>query len=424
VTSGLGVRALRRLLLGSLLGVLLVLLAGGPASAHAELESTDPAAGAVLPRPPEQVRLRFTESVTTPTGAVRVLAPDGTSLDLGPVRARGALVTVDLPTTLARGSYLVVWRVVSDDSHPVAGSFSFSVGERSAVPSASPPSAPRGLSMTLGVLRWLGFVGAALAIGGLAFAAWCRPGASLVRLQVAGALLVAGAATASLLVKGPYDAGLGWGSLGRPGLVQDVLATTYGRATLTRVVLGLLLAALALASRRLSTGDLALAGSVLAVCLAGSFALAGHAAAGALRPLALASESVHVLAMSIWLGGLVAVVATARSADARDAVDRFSRVALGCLTALVATGLFQAWRQVGSFSALTTTRYGHLLVIKGGLVLMTLAVAAGTVQLVRRRGPLPSIRQSVALEVVLASAVLAVTAGLVATEPARSVLER
>lgn len=415
---------LRRVLPALGLGFVLLVLAAGPASAHAELESTDPAAGAVLPRPPEQVRLRFTESVTTPTGGVRVIAPDGTRVDPVSVRARGALVTVELPPVLARGSYLVVWRVVSDDSHPVAGSFSFAVGERSAVPSASAPSAPRGLSVALGVLRWLGFVGAALAIGGLAYAVWCRPGPSLVGLRVTGALLVAGSAAVSLLVKGPYDAGLGWGALGHGDLMEDVLGTTYGRATLTRLVLAALLAALALVETRLSTGDLALAGGVLAVCLAGSFALAGHAAAGRLRPLALVSESVHVLAMSVWVGGLVALVATARASEARQAVERFSRVALTCLAALALTGLFQAWRQVGSFAGLTTTSYGHLLVVKTGLVVMTLAVAAGTVGLVRRRGPLASIRQSVALELVLGSAVLAVTAGLVATEPARSVLER
>jgi copper transport protein len=171
-------------------------------------------------------------------------------------------------------------------------------------------------------------------------------------------------------------------------------------------------------------GDVTLVGGVLTVCLAGSFALAGHAVSGDLRGLAFVSESVHVLAMSVWLGGLAAALTTARASGALDAVARFSRVALGCWAALVATGLFQAWRQLGSPAGLTTTTFGHVLVVKGGVVLMTLAVAVGTRRLVRRRGPLTSIRQSVALELVLGSVVLAVTAALVATEPARSVLER
>lgn len=422
-------RALLRALIGALLLAALVLV-GGPASAHAELVSTDPPGGSVLGRSPTSVRLRFTESVTTPTGAVTVLGPDGTALVLGRVETRGALVEVELPAGLGPGSYLVVWRVVSDDSHPIAGSFTFAVGARTPVPSAAAPATSRSVSVALGVLRWLGFAGCALAVGGLAFVAWCWPAGAGVRrvgaLLVTGVGMLAASAVLSLLTKGPYDAGLGWGDTGRGELLRDVLATTYGRATLTRVLLALLLGLVVLARRRLSAGDLGLAGGVLGVATAVSFALAGHAAAGERRAAAIVSETGHVLAMSIWLGGLLllTVGGAAEAPDARATVARFSRVAFGCLAVLLATGAFQAWRQVGSVTALAGTEYGHLLAVKLALVVMTVGVAAGTRRLVRRRGPTASVRRSIAIEVVLVLAVLALTAGLVATEPARTALGR
>ena len=411
-------------LLGLVVGAVLVVLSGGPASAHTELVSTSPPAGSVLAHPPDELRLRFSEPVTTPARAVRVVGPSGSPVSLGPVRSSGSLVTVDLPAGLAGGSYRVVWRVVAEDSHPVSGTFSFAVGERSAVPAGRAATAPRSVALTLGALRWLGFLGAALLVGGLTFAMWCRPppSARLVRQQVAGSVLVAVGALASLLVKGPYDAALGWRALGRLDLLEDVLATTYGRATLTRALLAALLGAVVLAGQRLSRGDLALVGGILVAWLAASFALAGHAVTGPVRVMAVVSESAHVLAMSSWLGGLVALAGTAGAAppaEARPLLARFSRLALAYVVALVATGLFQSWRQLGSVSALATTSYGRLLAAKVGVVLLLLAVAASTRALVRRRGAIASIRQSLALEVVLGGLVLAVTAALVVAEPAR-----
>jgi copper transport protein len=418
-----GVRALLAALAGLL--VLLALLAtAAPASAHAELESTSPPDGTVLGRAPAELRLRFTESVTVPTGAVRVVAPSGLDVPLRRVGADGALVVVGLPAGLARGTYVVVWRVVADDSHPTSGRFTFSVGARSEVAATRTPSAPRALAAALGGLRWAGFLGTALSLGGLALVALCWPtgaGDPTARsVQVVGSLLVAGSASGSLLLKGPYDAGLGWAALGQGRLLSDVLATPDGRATLSRVVLALLLAAVVLAGSRLSASDRALAGGILGVSTIGTFVVSGHAVAGRLRALAVVGDAVHLAAMCVWLGGLALVLVAARRDGGREVVARFSRVAPAAVGALVLSGLVQSWRQVGSLTALTSTPYGHLLAAKTGLVVLTVAVATGTRALVRRRDPLESVRRSIALEVVLGASVLAVTAALVAAEPARS----
>lgn len=414
-----------RIALGTLCSAALLLLAGGPASAHAVLEGSDPAPDTVLTAVPAQVSLRFSEHVSSPAGALRVFAPDGRRVDDGHVTTDGSHVSVGLDSS-AHGTYLVSWRVVSADSHPVAGAFTFSVGAPTAAPTGEPELTDRGLQVVLGVARWIGYVGAALLVGGLAFLSVCWPAGwrtrRAPRLLLAGVLLVVVGCVGSVLVKGPLDAGLGWGALGRGELVAEVLDTTFGRAALSRALIALLLGLLVLGRRGLSRRELGAYGGLLGVCLAFSFALSGHAAAGSLRPLALLSDTVHVLAMSTWLGGLAVVVAARvwREPDARAVLLRFSSVALASVSSLVLTGLFQAWRQVGSLSALGPTTYGRELLVKTLLVIMVIGVAAGSRSLLRRPDATADLRRSVGVEAVIVLAVLGVTSGLVATEPARS----
>ena len=120
--------------------------------------------------------------------------------------------------------------------------------------------------------------------------------------------------------------------------------------------------------------------------LALTFALSGHAHTGTLPTLGVPADVLHILAMSTWLGGL-AVLAYAvfprRGVDElRVVAPRFSRTAVGCVIVLVITGSFQAWRQVGSLHALTTTNYGHTLLVKLVLVLTLVILGAMSRQIV------------------------------------------
>ena len=118
------------------LGTAVVLLIGGAgtASAHAALVSTDPAENSVVPTAPSAVTLTFSEGVTLSSDSVRVLSPDGKAVDTGnPGHADGKSDTaqVGLNSGLANGTYTVAWRAVSEDSHPVGGAFTFSIGAAS-----------------------------------------------------------------------------------------------------------------------------------------------------------------------------------------------------------------------------------------------------------------------------------------------------
>jgi len=129
-------------------------------------------------------------------------------------------------------------------------------------------------------------------------------------------------------------------------------------------------------------------GGLVGIGLAVTPGLGGHASTSSLVPVALTAAVVHMLGMGIWLGGLVALLVTLLPASASDvaddvrdassALDRFSRLALGCVVVLVASGTVRAWQEVGSVSALTSTDYGRLLLVKVGAVAVLIAVAAVT----------------------------------------------
>ena len=162
--------AVRRGLVPRLLLVLLIALGLGlglpptSASAHAELVSTVPAVGAVLPTAPGSVELTFDEPV--------FLVPDGVQLYDGSGASRtlvasmvGATVRATLPAHLAHGSYVVGWRVVSDDSHPVSGVLAFSIGEASAIAPTVTQADSRPVDVLYGALNALGYLGLFTLVG-------------------------------------------------------------------------------------------------------------------------------------------------------------------------------------------------------------------------------------------------------------------
>ncbi|MDQ1629355.1 MAG: copper transport protein [Actinomycetota bacterium] len=457
------VSGVRRLGAVAVLAAGIAVAAAVPAAAHATLESSTPASGTVVTQAPSTLALHFDETVSVVPGSIKVVGPDGKRVDDGQARhpgGRGADLAVGLQQRLAGGSYLVAWRVVSADSHPVSGAFVFSVGaagptaSKAALQSTS--SAPVG--WLLGAARFLGYAGLALLGGGVLFLLACWPaGWSLRR---AGTVLAAGwlsltvGTAVALIGKGAYDAGAGLSAIGRPSLLREVLATPYGQALRLRlVVLVLVLMWWAWRGRlRAVRPAWPVAGAALAVALLLSFAQSGHANAGSQRPLALASDALHLAAMATWLGGLVmlglVLLAASGPTDAGRAVSRFSRVAAGSVGVLVVTGTYQSWRQVGSFAALPATTYGRLLLVKLGLVVAVLVAAGLSRAWVRRhyralpvvhasvdadrhtapaapqvtagRRELSVLRRSVGAELLLAVVVLAVTAALVAVQPARS----
>jgi copper transport protein len=433
-----------------------VVLTAAHASAHAMLEGSTPAADAVLTTPPTTVDLTFNEAVTLLPDSVRVFGPDGGRVDDGGVGRNHddpATASVGLHTDLAQGTYLVSYRVVSADSHPISGAYTFALRHTSATPAASATTddGSRSVDLGLGLSRWLSYTGSALGIGGFAFLVWCWPAGwrsrRARRLVVGGVGALIVGTLLALLLKGPYDEGTGLGSMTDGSLLRQVLSTTYGQALDARLLLIAALVLLLTYRDHLPRPVLLAAPAALLVGVGVTFALCGHAAAGGHRPIAVASDTVHVGAMSVWLGGLVlllgAVLVGEEREEARPPVLRFSTLATGAVTALIVTGTYQTLREVRSWDVLLHTHYGHVLVVKLGIVGLAFLAAAGSrtwvwqtvnpvvpvhaatsapsAAAVDGRPQLRRLRRSVGLETLLLVGVLVVTAMLVTSDPARSV---
>ncbi|MET9792673.1 copper resistance CopC/CopD family protein [Streptomyces canus] len=374
----------------------LLLTTAGPASAHAALTGSDPQQGVVVDKAPDQVSLTFSEQVALSNDSLRVLDPKGKAVQQGkPFEVGGTTYGIKVHSGLPDGTYTVTYQVVSADSHPVAGAYTFSVGAPSTTSvSVSGDTAGGGVVGWLyGFGRYMSYAGFIVLVGGAAFVLGCwQRGAGvkpMQRLVVGGWLTLTSATLLLLLLRGSYTGSGKVGDVFDLDLLGNVLQTKAGAALVSRL---LLLAAAALfisvlfgaydkredEEKRDLTFGLAIGGTVVAAGLAASWAMAEHASVGLQAGIAMPVDVVHLLAVATWLGGLTALLVALYRSDApieSAAVRRFSQVAFGSVVALVATGVYQSWRQLGSWSAFTGTRYGQLLLVKIGLVALLVGVA-------------------------------------------------
>lgn len=386
-----------RILVLLLLAATGLLLAGaGPASAHAALTGSDPQQGVVVDKAPTQVSLTFSEKVAMSDDSLRVLDPKGKRVDSGkPSNVSSTTYAVQLHSGLPDGTYTVTYQVVSEDSHPVAGAYTFSVGAPSKTTvSASVQTAGGGVVGWLyGFGRYVSYAGFIVMVGGAAFvlACWQRGSGvrALQRLVVSGWLALTSATLLLLLLRGSYTSTGKFGDVFDLSLLGQVLQTKTGASLVSRLLL-LAAAALFIAvlfgaydkredqEKRDLTFGLAIGGTVVAAGLAASWAMAEHASVGLQTAISMPVDVVHLLAVAAWLGGLTALLVALYRADTpieRSAVRRFSQLAFGSVLALVATGTYQSWRQLGSWSAFTDTTYGQLLLVKIGLVALLVGIA-------------------------------------------------
>ncbi|WP_369228331.1 copper resistance protein CopC [Streptomyces sp. R39] len=180
------------------------------------MTGSDPADGSVLKSAPKRVALTFSEVVSFPDGALRVLSPDNERVNpRRPEHAGGNANTaqVTLDSKLSQGTYTVAWRAVSADSHPISGACTFSVGKPSATSVVVAAGSPQDSTARrlYDLFRYGAYSGLALLVGVAAFVLLRRPAASAVRpvrrMLLAGWLTLALSTVARLLLRGPYETG-------------------------------------------------------------------------------------------------------------------------------------------------------------------------------------------------------------------------
>ncbi len=378
----------RRLVVGAALAVVVVLVTAGPAAAHATLEATSPADGAHLDTAPHAVSLTFSEDVSAPLGAVRVFDAQRHRVDNGDVVARDNTVTVGM-NQVGDGGYIVTWRVISADSHPVNGAFTFTVGNGAAASSEAVSSllnsgSDKKWELAGNIARGIGYAGTFIAAGGAIFLAVVLDDRSdrhwLAKVVLWAALVGAVGVVVQLPISAALATGLGLGSITHEGVLGDVLADGVGTQTIV-VLLGLAVATTAVLWRRTTATRVA---AVVGGCAAAiGFAFAGHTTITSPRWLVYTSDVVHVLAAAVWFGGLVFLFLFLRRqrAEAGDAVHaggvvaRFSRLAAFAIISVGIAGGILAYEEIRALSALTSTTYGQIVLVKLGVVALIAAVA-------------------------------------------------
>ena len=278
------------------------------------------------------------------------------------------------------------WRVTSDDTHPESGRYPFSVGQASeGVSNISPGQSPwRRLGVVLQAsARWLHFVGFALGFGTLVFRLFVlaplrlENNRTLRRLVQAGIGILLLAEPCALLAQ---VASLSTGNQFDMSLAGDALATSFGRVLAQRAGAAVLLWVLV---GIIDQGEprAAWAAPVLGIALALVDSEASHAVGTHPVWLGVALNALHIAAMGVWVGGLIAFLVVVRQpeiAGMRAALfRRFGRLAGGSFVLLVLTGVAMAAQHLAAPTDLIRTAYGRVLGVKLAVVLDVALVALG-----------------------------------------------
>lgn len=400
----------RQLVAAAVLALLAVLLVAPatPASAHAVLTGSSPTAGEALDTAPSEVRLSFNEPVSANEGSLRVFSAEGERIDTGLIEDDDpTAVAVGLPAGLGSSAYVAAYRVVSADSHPIAGTLTFTVGDAPAL-DASAIDAIAGVQAgwigTAGsVVRGVGYVGTLLAVGAVIFAVVVARGPADRARAAALGRPAAAVGVGAVLLHLPLQAAAvtGFGPLRvltTPSALVEALTSGFGQSSVTRAVALLALAAPWYVAALTADGSAVAAdersprrgtrnpsfwlGAASVVAL-GSYLLDGHQRTVEPVWLLAGGDAIHLAGAAAWFGGVVLLWATLRATRLEDdpvgaatVVARFSRLALWSVLVLVAAGTAMSLPLVRSTDALTSTTYGWLLLAKVGLALTVVAIAA------------------------------------------------
>jgi copper transport protein len=384
-----------------------VLALPGTASAHAYLVKTVPAASVVLNAPPPNIQLTYDEAVEPRFAIISVTDVDGHQETTGPVHRSPSnpdTLVVPLRPSLPEGWYLIYWRAISVDGHPVNGFFTYAVGPN---PGPAPQFRIPNISATattpqLLITRWAMFVFVMAAIGLFVLRLLvARPvirSVQGVKLKPVSVAFGVAAALGLIAIPVYLDVSTANDSLRSvfdlTALVPLYRVTAFGRAiidlelcfALFCIAAGVALwldrpdrARRSVAELIASCGALLAAAAVLIVPGA-----AGHAAQTSPRGLTLVFDWLHLASGSVWLGGLIGLLVLWSSVSSRlrvpalsVTIPRFSNVALVSVLVLAATGVGEAIEHMPAVNALWETSYGQAILVKAGLLGGAMLIASG-----------------------------------------------
>jgi copper transport protein len=401
------------------------------AAAHATLTQTKPSFAQRLSSSPRAVLLRFDQSVDALPNAITVYTAKGRIVS-GKSKPGTDRRVVTVPVQdLSRGAYTVRWRVVSADSHVVAGVFTFGVQHRA--PPATAAFGASGPTNEEHVVRWLYFLALALLIGGLGFRLLVVRGPMppraerrfywIVGVGAVGAIEVG---ILAFLLRAEDALQLPFVDFLYGDLAPLAGGTRFGTAFVAMTLGFALVTALLYLAWLTERTWLLWVSFALSLGFASGLSLSGHSAvdAGSSR-LSEFADWAHLAAASLWVGGLLMlafVVWPAAPGLRRDAFIRFSKLATFLIVVLLSAGIYLSVVRLPHLADLWNERYGQVLLVKLGLVSLALLWGAVHHFLVRpaiERGvpPFSGLSRSLIGESAVGMAILLVAAVLVESKP-------
>jgi copper transport protein len=391
------------------------------ASAHAYLIRTVPAASGVLESPPATVQLTYDEAVEPRFAIISVTDAAGHLVTTGPVQRSPAnpdTLVVPLRPHLPEGWYLIYWRAISVDGHPVQGAFTYAVGPN---PGPAPQFPVPKVSATaktpkLLIARWVMFLSVMTAIG--LFALRMLVARPLIRrvegtnLRAVSVACVACSIVGLIAIPVYLDFSVANDSLRSvfdlSALVPLYRVTAFGRALVDFEICFALFClaawtALWVDRPQREYRSIAELASLTGALLAAAAALiipgaAGHPAQTSPRGLTMLLDWLHLASGSVWFGGLVGLLIVWTSAEARSrvpalsvVVPRFSNVALVSAVVVAGSGVGEAIIHMPAVNALWETGFGQAILVKSGLLIVAFALASGN--LLRSRPQLIAARE-------------------------------
>lgn len=399
--------------------------------AHAVLLDSSPKPGEMLMQSPSEVVANFNEGV----GPIffKVLDVKGQPVgDPGEIRLDGTKMILPLRATLPNGTYVLTYRVISADTHPVGATFGFSIGEPMKTIDATADAGSRSIwSLAVAVNRWVLYAGMLWVAGTALF---------LLLLGIEGSLREDArqkARWASVLTALSYVLAVGFGgadmqlggvdALWKAATWRSGLDSTLASSAVLGLIAMALLYAGFVAGEQRRHGVL-IAGATLAI---GSFLVTGHAATAPPAWLMAPVVGVHLLATAFWIGAfrpLLLSTGQLSAADSGALMQRFSNFAVPAVIVVLISGTAISLKQLGSPAKLFDNDYGTVLLTKIILVLVIIGIAAyNKINLTPRLiandvAGVSKIRRTITLELMLYVIVLAAASALTVTTPPRALV--
>jgi len=399
--------------------------------AHAVLLDSSPKPGEMLMQSPSEVVANFNEGV----GPIffKVLDVKGQPVgDPGEIRLDGTKMILPLRATLPNGTYVLTYRVISADTHPVGATFGFSIGEPMKTVDATADAGSRSIwSLAVAVNRWVLYAGMLWVAGTALF---------LLLLGIEGSLREDArqkARWASVLTALSYVLAVGFGgadmqlggvdALWKAATWRSGLDSTLASSAVLGLIAMALLYAGFVAGEQRRHGVL-IAGATLAI---GSFLVTGHAATAPPAWLMAPVVGVHLLATAFWIGAfrpLLLSTGQLSAADSGALMQRFSNFAVPAVIVVLISGTAISLKQLGSPAKLFDNDYGTVLLTKIILVLVIIGIAAyNKINLTPRLiandvAGVSKIRRTITLELMLYVIVLAAASALTVTTPPRALV--